>query len=201
MQAIRKSVFGQPAQIVGTLPVDCTRQTIINALDIAYDLILDAPTALQRFYNAKQSSRESVVEWHTRLIGIWSQIPGHGMAELHIKKRLWDGLHLDQLRESSRHQYDNDNVSEVDFVKYLRRLSEGKQTTHKATINALQSTDQNENSELRLQIAALNARLDKMSTTTLNNPRVEQHDDSPNPNDFYVNDSKPQDHRKRQLRW
>ena len=154
IQAIRKSVSGQPAQIVGTLPVDCTLPTIINALDTAYDLILDAPTAWQRFYNAKQSSKESVVEWHTRLIGIWSQIPGHGMAELHIKKRLWDGLYSDQVRESTRHHYDNDDVTEVEFVKYLRRLSEGKQTTSKATINALQSTEQNEISELRLQIAA-----------------------------------------------
>ena len=124
------------------------------------------------------------------------------MAELHIKKRLWDGLYLDQLQESSRHQYDNDNVSEVDFVKYLRRLSEGKQSTSKATINALQSTDQKENSELRLQIAALNARLDAMFTTTPNNPNcAQQHDDSLNPNDLYVNDSKPQHHRKQQSRF
>ena len=201
IQAIRKSVSGQPAQIVGTLPVDCTLQTIINALDTAYDLILDAPTAWQRFYNAKQSPRESVVEWHTRLIRIWSQIPGHGMAELHIKKRLWDGLHSDQVRESTRHHYDNDDVTEVEFVKYLRRLVEGKQTTSKATINALQSTEQNENSELRLQVAALNARLDAMSTTTPNYPRAQQHDDSLNPNDIYVNDSKPQHHRKRQSRF
>ena len=165
IQAIRKSVSGQPAQIVGTLPIDCTLQTIINALDTAYDLILDAPTAWQRFYNAKQSSKESVVEWHTRLTAIWSQIPGHGMAELHIKKRLWDGLHSDQVRESTRHHYDNDDVTEVEFVKYLRRLVEGRQTGGKATLNAIQPADQQDASELRMQIAVLSSRLDALSTT------------------------------------
>ena len=66
IQAIRKSGSGQLTQIVGTLPVDCTLQTIINALDTAYDLILDAPTAWQRFYNAKQSSQKSVAHQTNR---------------------------------------------------------------------------------------------------------------------------------------
>ena len=204
IQAIRKSVTSQPAQIVGTLPVDCTLDTIFSALDTAYDLIHDAPTAWQRFYNAKQAPKESLVEWYTRLTGIWSQIPDHGAAELHIKMRLWDGLHLEQLKESSRHHYDNDKITEIEFVKYLRRLTEGKSLPVKPSVNSVQAEGVFDMSSMQVQIAALSSRIDSMNAppTKQNNPprnntkhnrnqsgyANSNHAPHPNTNPYYDND-------------
>lgn len=128
IQAIRKSITGQPAQIIGTLGVNCRLTDILGALDTAYGHVHDTAAAWQQFYNAKQKPNETVVEWHTRISNIWSQIPNHGDVELHIKKRLWDGLYSAHMKESARHKYDDDTVTPDAFMRYLRNLEPSKNT-------------------------------------------------------------------------
>ena len=109
IQAIRKAVSGQPAQIIGRLQVNCTLNDIFTALDTTYEAIHDEPAAWQLFYSVKQSRSESVVEWHTRLCSVWARIPDPGDVGLKIKKRLWTGLYSDAMKESSR-QAPNDTA-------------------------------------------------------------------------------------------
>jgi len=155
IQAIRKSAYGQPAQIIGTLPISCTLNDIFHALDTAYELVLDEPTAWQKFYNARQQVKEPIVDWHTRLTSMWSQIPNHGPALLNIKKRLWDGLSSDQMKESSRHQYDNDTVDEAAFVRYLRHLAESRASSSKVSHSSNMLQHSQEVDELKKQVASL----------------------------------------------
>ena len=164
IQAIRKSATGQPAQIIGTLSISCTLSDIFDALDTAYDLVLDEPSAWQKFYNARQLPKESVVDWHTRLTGIWSRIPAHGPSNLTIKKRLWDGLQSEQTKESSRHQYDNDDIKEADFVRYLRRLVDSRSAS-KATPTSSAIQDSTEVEELMKQVAVLSSQVAALKTS------------------------------------
>ena len=156
IQAIRKAVSGQPAQIIGRLQVNCTLNDIFTALDTAYEAIHDEPAAWQLFYSVKQSRSESVVEWHTRLCSVWARIPDPGDVGLKIKKRLWTGLYSDATKESSRHQYDNDDVTEITLVKYLRQIEESK-TSPKLSTNTVQAED------LQGQITMLASRLDSLA--------------------------------------
>ena len=200
IQAIRKAVSGQPAQIIGNLSVDCTLTDIFTALDTAYDIIHDESAAWQQFYGANQTSKESMVDWHTRLCNIWARIPDHGVVGLKIKKRMWTGLYADAMKESSRHYYDNDDKSEMTMVKYLRQLEETKSSTNKFSTSSIQVD------ELQNQVAALTSKLESLTATRKNinqrqeNQRSNSHPPpqfQPSPPQFedqrlYSNDPNPQ---------
>lgn len=159
IQSIRKSITGLAAQIIGTLEINCSLDDILNALDTAFDHIHDEESAQQKFYNAVQGPKASLVEWYTRLTTLWMHIPDRGTKHLQVKKRLWNGLRSSVTREASRAQFDNDDVKEVDFVKYLRRLVEGDNAAPKVSVNAVQVDSEVES--LRKQVAALTTRLDE----------------------------------------
>ncbi len=163
LQAIRKSLTGQPAQIVGNIGIACSLADVFSALDIAYDSVKDSATAWHEFYAAKQLQKETIIEWHTRLHKLWSQIPEPGSPDLHIKKKVWTGLYSESTKESSRHMYDNDDVSEAKFIKYLRQLIDSKTPATKSC-NSLQPND-NPVDQLKSQVAALTSQLDRMRTT------------------------------------
>ena len=150
LQAIRKSLTGQPAQIVGNMGIDCTLNQVLTALDTAYDPVFDTASAWQDFYSAKQLPKESIVEWHTRLTRLWEMIPDHGDPKQHIKTKLWSGLYSKNIKESSRHKYDDDSVSEREFVTYLRRLVDTKNTRSCATVR-----ENTEVEDLRAQVVSL----------------------------------------------
>ena len=153
IQGIRKAVSGQPAHIIGRLDIDCSLDNILEALNTVYGDVHDESEALQRFYSAEQSNKESIVDWHTRLSSIWSKIPKPGQPNLKIKKRLWVGLKSSALKESSRHIYDDDTISEVKLVKYLRQLEESKSSL---SVNTLQVE------ELQAQVAALQCQVKEL---------------------------------------
>ena len=157
IQAIRKAVPGQPAQIIGRLQVNCTLNDIFTVLDTAYEAIHDEQAAWQLFYSVKQSRSESLVEWHTRLRSVWARIPDPGDVGLKLKKRLWIGLFSDATKESSRHQYDNDDVTEIALVKYLRQIEELK-APPKSSTNSVHVED------LQGQITMLASRLDSLAS-------------------------------------
>ena len=162
IQAVRKAVVAQPAQIIGTLDVTCKLDDILSALDTAYEAVLDPALAWQAFYNAKQYKTETIVEWHTRISKIWSTIPNHGDVELHIKKRLWDGLYSDNVKESSRHKYDDDTITPDQFVRYLRRLQEPRNTSKACSIVSPNDAPIN---KVLDQLSALTTKLDNATTS------------------------------------
>ena len=170
LQAIRKSLTGQPAQIVGNMGIDCSLNQVLAALDTAYDPVFDTASAWQDFYSAKQLPKESIVEWHTRLTRLWKMIPDHGDPKQHIKTKLWSGLYSENIKESSRHKYDDDIVSEREFVTYLRRLVDNRNQRSCATV-----VENTEVDELRTQVASLTEQMRLMNNPKANKQAKGQH--------------------------
>ena len=168
IQAIRKSISSQPARIISNLDYDCSVDDIINALNNAYDDIHDDTLSWQVFYNATQNHKEDVIEWHTRLCSLWSNIPNNPInKEEKIKIRLWQGLRSDSLREPSRHKYDMDYVTVASLLKYLRQLENNKSSKSGFACGFVsRDTDSDVNViNLQKKVDELTAQLSKMKQT------------------------------------
>ena len=97
-------------------------------------------------------------------------IPDHGDSKQHIKIKLWSGLYSENIKESSRHNYDDDSVSEREFVAYLRRRVDTRNTRSCATV--VENTDVE---YLRAQVVSLTEQMRLMNNPKPSKQTIAQH--------------------------
>ena len=192
-QAIRRSVSNQPAQIISNLDYDCTPDDILEALDIAYGDVHSETSAWQAFYNANQSLKENVVEWHTRLCSLWSKIPDNvANKDNYIKTKLWQGLHSTSIKESARHKHDLDTTTTADLLRYLRQLTDSKSSKSGLSCNIV--SDDTSVINLEKKVELLTAQLASLKSIK---PASQHNSCKPESNDNHKDiKSQPKQHKQ-----
>ena len=75
LQAIRKSISGTAAKVIGCLPFSSTIDKIIEGLDVSFRELKNDAANWQMFYNARQQKTESIIDWNVRLRDLWKKSP------------------------------------------------------------------------------------------------------------------------------
>lgn len=110
LQAIRRSVKGEAANILMRLGPGATIDNIIQKMNSIYDTIDSCQRILGQFYSAQQEENENVSDWGCRLEQIINKAVMHGevrhsQVENMLRQAFWDGLRSD-LKDVSGYIYD-----------------------------------------------------------------------------------------------
>ena len=128
LQAIRKSISGTAAKVIGCLPFSSTIDKIIEGLDVSFGELKNDTANWQMFYNARQMKTESIIDWNVRLRDLWKKAPTATVSDTEtdkiIKAQLWIGLKSIDVKNASRHFNDNNDKSSSDLLLYIRRLED-----------------------------------------------------------------------------
>ena len=128
LQAIRKSISGTAAKVIGCLPFSSTIDKIIEGLDVSFGELKNDAANWQMFYNARQQKTESIIDWNIRLMDLWKKVPTATVPDTEadniIKAQLWIGLKTTDVKNASRHFNDNTDKSSSDLLLYIRGLED-----------------------------------------------------------------------------
>lgn len=123
LQSIRNSLRGSARDMLIPLGETATVQQVLDKLEGFYGIVSSGSTLMQTFYNDFQKDSESIVSYGTRLEQTLSKAVIYGHIEIAAKdsilrSKFWTGLRSQQLRNSTRHLYDNS----TDFQSLLREI-------------------------------------------------------------------------------
>ena len=128
IQAIRKSVTGSAAQVIGILDYTTSKAEIVKQLQTNFGSITDTAASWQKFYAATQSTKESLVEWRTRVHQLYAKTENDSNNDLHLKTKLINGLQNQKLREQVFWKSEDITATEEDLFRLLRKLTEKSST-------------------------------------------------------------------------
>lgn len=149
IDAIRRSLSGQAAQVLTSLDYAATSIQVMEALELAYGDVSDDMVTWQHFYNARQLKGESLISWYTRLQELLREASrGETLSDSKkmnmMKSQLWTYLYDASLREAARHKFDDSNVEVAGLFKYLRQCHEAKhlpETAPRVMVSTQQALD------------------------------------------------------------
>ena len=128
VQAIRKSVAGSAAQVIGSIDYTTSKAEIVKQLQTNFGSITDTATRWQKFYAATQSTKESLIEWRTRVHQLYAKTENDSNNDLHLKTKLINGLQNQKLREQVFWKSEDITATEEDLFRLLRKLTEKSST-------------------------------------------------------------------------
>ena len=179
--AVRRSLKGDAGMIAMHLGPKASLPEIIHKLDSVYGAVESKEDLLATFYRARQEEDESVTKWSCRL----EYIIGKAVDKQIVQKRdtnsmlhsmLWAGL-KPELKDVSGHKYDS--IKDFDelriALRQIERDHEDRKTTKKPqparaiTTSAENTSQPNENGELKGMIQQLTTRFDRLERTYHNN--------------------------------
>jgi len=113
MQAIRRSLRGQAAEVLLHLGEDVDVKAVLAKLELVFGDVLPAEAALEAFYAAKQKPHESVAIWSCRLEGLLEQVKrkevtDHKQSQAMLKTKFWSGLRDSSVKAALRHLMNKD---------------------------------------------------------------------------------------------
>ncbi|XP_020898574.1 paraneoplastic antigen-like protein 5 [Exaiptasia diaphana] len=108
---VRKSLRGEAGVLCMHLGENATVEAILRKLEGVYGNVDSGTTLLQKFYNARQESGESVAEYGCRLEEVVNRAISRGavakeQANEMLKSKLWTGLKDERVRNATRYKYD-----------------------------------------------------------------------------------------------
>ena len=161
IQAIRKNTSGQAAKVLASLNYDTSRDDILNVLENSFGKVSDSATNWASFYEATQDSKESIVEWRTRLFTLYQKTGNQTDSDMHMKTRLYQGLRDQKLKEQALFKFEDSTVTEAELLRFLRRLKCPQGKTMSAS-----AVQEDGIEKLKQQMAALTDKVDKIAVTT-----------------------------------
>ena len=157
IQAIRKSVTGSAAQVIGILDYTTSKAEIVKQLQTNFGSITDTAASWQKFYAATQSTKESLVEWRTRVHQLYAKTENDSNNDLHLKTKLINGLQNQKLREQVFWKSEDITATEEDLFRLLRKLTEKSSTAStNPSVNTISAEEsmKKEIESLRAQVAS-----------------------------------------------
>jgi hypothetical protein len=108
MQAIRRSLRGQAAEVLLHLGEDVKVEAVLTKLELVFGDVLPAEAVLEAFYAAKQKPHETVAMWSCRLEGLLEQVKRKEVTDLKqskemLKTKFWSGLRDSSIKAALRH--------------------------------------------------------------------------------------------------
>lgn len=173
LEAVRRSVKGDPAKILMRLGPRADIHDILHKLDGFYGQVATEGTLLTLFYAAKQKEDEDVTSWSCRLEDLIQRVQERGlidrrtMAEM-LRSKLWTGLSDERLRQATRHRFDS--IKDYDELvvairsveqEYRGQSGEKKTQEKKAKSQVIQKSAETEDKTLQM-LKNLGDRLEKI---------------------------------------
>ena len=150
--AIRKTVKGTAATVIGNVDYTATKDDLVDLLKSYFEDVSEKTSAWQKFYSATQHKSESLVEWRTRLHQLHKNTRSATMDDTIMKDKLYLGLHNQRLLDLTVWKYEDPKATEADLFKLLRKNTERIQTKSAAVRNV---ELENKVQELKAQVATL----------------------------------------------
>ena len=184
LQAIRKSVSGTAAKVIGCLPFSSTVDKIIEGFDVSFGELKNDAANWQMFYNARQQKMESIIDWNVRLRDLWKKAPTVTVPEIEadkiIKAQLWVGLKSTDVKNASRHFNDDKNKMSSDLLLYIRGLEDTTQQQHAKPVLPVASDESTEEvSTLRKELAEMKLMMKQQLTDNSNQNRQHEYNQQP----------------------
>ena len=113
MQAIRRSLRGQAAEVLLHLGKNASVEVVLAKLEVVFGDVLPAEAVLEAFYAAKQKPHETVAIWSCRLEGLLEQVKRKEVTDQQqsqdmLKTKFWSGLRDSSIKAALRHQVSKD---------------------------------------------------------------------------------------------
>ena len=198
IQAIRKSVTGSAAQVIGILDYTTSKAKIVKQLQTNFGSITDTAASWQKFYAATQSTKESLVEWRTRVHQLYAKTENDSNNDLHLKTKLINGLQNQKLREQVFWKSEDITATEEDLIRLLRKLTEKSSTAStNPSVNTISAEEsmKKEIESLRAQVASFTTKseaTEKEKPKDKNGKRHDSNDKEPQKkNDGYQSNGSP----------
>ena len=111
MQAVRRSLRGEAADILLNLGNKATVDELVDKLEVVFGDICTSESILEQFFSAKQLNRESVAAWGCRLEQTLmhakrKKVVGVRDTDTMLRAKFWSGLADSDIKMSLRHLYD-----------------------------------------------------------------------------------------------
>lgn len=111
LQAMRRSLRGQAAEVLLHLGEDPTVKTLLGKLQAVFGEVLSAEQLLEAFYSAKQLPKESVAVWGCRLEELVDKSRREGAidattADGMLRTKFWSGLYSPNVKMALRHTFE-----------------------------------------------------------------------------------------------
>ena len=197
LQAIRKSISGTAAKVIGCLPFSSTIDKIIEGLDVSFGELKNDAANWQMFYNARQQKTESIIDWNVRLRDLWKKAPTATVPDTEadniIKAQLWIGLKSTDVKNASRHFNDNTDKSSSDLLLYIRGLEDTtllQQQSGKLVLPVSSDGATDEVSALRQELAEMKVMMMQQQGDKSNHRGQKQYSQQPN-NQKQVHNQQP----------
>ena len=145
--AIRQSLTGQAAQTSLNEGAAADSTALLEALDVLYGDVRTTIVTWQQYYNARQEKSETITTWYTRLASLLREASKDTLTskakEQMLKSQFWSNLYDSSLREAARHKHDDERVTTVQLLTYLRQCQESQGATapNHRTMMATQESD------------------------------------------------------------
>ena len=164
-QIIRRSLIGEAAEVIVSLPVTASKDDIIQALSDNYGVDTEKVDGWAKFHSATQKSQETATEWKMRLLNLYTEADPSNVFKAHKDKLMitafWTNLHNKELRMATA----ADRKSSGNFGEFFRIVkTEEPLYTASSVKPAKLTTDVSEISKLKKQMEELrlqNERLQK----------------------------------------
>lgn len=128
--AIRRSLRGTAAELLRYMGSHLSVADILDAFERRFGSALTITQLCHTFFGASQGPQESLAAWSGRLEDLISQIQScddshisRNAAQDMLRHQFWTGLHDAELRQATRHKYDN-QASYEDLFKAVRLVQQ-----------------------------------------------------------------------------
>ena len=167
MQAIRRSLRGQAAEVLLHLGEKATVEQLLSKLELVFGDVLTSEAILEAFYAAKQKPKEPAALWGCRLEGLLEQARRKGavdskQGEDMLRTKFWSGLTDAEVKAALRHSVDSQK-SYGELFKQARGVEEEKASRNiEARTYAVQDPVLTELREISKKMANIETRLNAL---------------------------------------
>lgn len=112
LESVRRSLKGEAALVMVRLGTDLNIRLLLHKFEVLYGTVDSESALLTTFYAAEQEPEEDVKTWCCRLEGLLQRVEEQGLISSTAKNemlrtKLWTGLANTELKQSTRHSFDN----------------------------------------------------------------------------------------------
>lgn len=130
LHAIRRSLRGTAAELLRYMGSHVSVVDILDAFERRFGNALTITQLCHSFFGASQGAQESLAAWSGRLEDLISQMRscedshiGRHAAQDMLRHQFWTGLYDPELRQATRHKYDN-QASYEELFKAVRLVQQ-----------------------------------------------------------------------------
>ena len=162
-QIIRRSLCGEAAEVIVSLPVSTSAEDIIQALADNYGVDSEKIDGWAKFHSATQKSQETATEWKMRLLSLYAEADPKNTFQAHKNKLLitafWTNLYNKELRMATP----TERKTCGDFGEFFRAVKAEEPLYAQPSVKPAKATNEiSEMTKLKKQMEELRLQNEKL---------------------------------------